>query len=773
MIHVDLHVHSSASNKAAGFFSQKLGIKECYNDPKSVYRLLRERGMSLVTLTDHDTIDGALEIAHLPGAFVSEEVTTYFPEDRCKVHVLVLDIDEATHRDLQELRGNIYELVDYCVARNLTHVLAHPLYDQDGRLNASHIERFLLLFDNWEILNGTRSKMSARLTVEIARAYRGERLAKLADKWGFNRRRREQIAFTGGSDDHGGFDPGTAYTVAAGESVADLKAAIAAGETTFGGAYGCPQRLSHTIMKVVYNGVRDRFGVQHDVLDAIFDPRLIDHGDRRVVPLSRGHADLKRSTGAGLEQLRRAPHDTIRAYFGTQAGELVDALKTMVLSGTRSNATADTLVGLMPTLFYTSVYWHRALEKQVSRKLHRELVSDADAAGNKVAFFTDTIDEINGVAKTCRNLLDLAIKRDLDVQFFLCGTTQPNSDHVVQLAPAFTMPLPEYPEIVLKLPRFRELLAQVEQGNYDVIYTATPGPMGLAALALSYILRLPLVSTFHTDFAAYAKAYTGDHLFAEHVARLMAWFYNRCDRVLVPSHEAADTLAAYGVERAKMDVFQRGVDVRAFNPAHARSDFWQRWAPDYQGEPVVLFVGRVAAEKNIDRFIAAVRAYRRTRNVPAIRFAIVGDGPKRAELEATYGDRIIFTGYLEGAELAAAYASADVFLFPSATETFGNVVLEAQASGLIPIVSNQGAAHENIIPGQTGFVVERADGRDWLQPVLDLVADRDRMAAMRTAAVHFARSRDQQALFAAMLDKIALGRLRSRPALADLEPAQA
>jgi predicted metal-dependent phosphoesterase TrpH len=130
MIKVDLHLHSIASNKPAGFFSERIGINESYTDPLELYNTLKERGMTLFTITDHDTIDGCLEIAHLPNTFISEEITTYFPEDGCKVHVIALDIDEKIHDDIQHVRENIYDLVDYLQHNNITHILAHPFYDK-------------------------------------------------------------------------------------------------------------------------------------------------------------------------------------------------------------------------------------------------------------------------------------------------------------------------------------------------------------------------------------------------------------------------------------------------------------------------------------------------------------------------------------------------------------------------------------------------------------------------------------------------------------------
>ena len=147
---IDLHVHSKFSTRPSQWLLQKLGCPESFTEPHEIYHIAKTRGMTLVTITDHNRIEGALEIAHLPDAFVSEEITTYFPEDRCKIHVLALNIDEAQHRDIQKVRENIYELVDYLLAAGILHILAHPLFSVNDRLTVTHLEKLLLLFKNFE-----------------------------------------------------------------------------------------------------------------------------------------------------------------------------------------------------------------------------------------------------------------------------------------------------------------------------------------------------------------------------------------------------------------------------------------------------------------------------------------------------------------------------------------------------------------------------------------------------------------------------------------------
>ena len=142
----DGHVHSKHSKRPSAWVLKKIGCPESFAEPLDIYRIACDRGMTHVTITDHNCIEGALEIAHLPNTFVSEEITTYFPEDGCKLHVLAYDIDERQHADIQKCRENVFYLVDYLRAQEIVHVLAHPLYGVNDRLQIEHFEKVLLLF---------------------------------------------------------------------------------------------------------------------------------------------------------------------------------------------------------------------------------------------------------------------------------------------------------------------------------------------------------------------------------------------------------------------------------------------------------------------------------------------------------------------------------------------------------------------------------------------------------------------------------------------------
>src|SRR5579871_4035973 len=165
----DLHVHSKYSDRPSEWFLRRIGAPECFVEPDAIYRTAKQRGFDFVTISDHNCIRGALDIAHLPDVFISVEVTTYFPEDGAKIHLLALGISESQFAMIQELRPNIYELQQYCHAEGIVTSVAHPLFRVNDRLTVGHVEKLLLLFDRFEGINGTRDRRACDLVNQIFR----------------------------------------------------------------------------------------------------------------------------------------------------------------------------------------------------------------------------------------------------------------------------------------------------------------------------------------------------------------------------------------------------------------------------------------------------------------------------------------------------------------------------------------------------------------------------------------------------------------------------
>jgi glycosyltransferase involved in cell wall biosynthesis len=231
--------------------------------------------------------------------------------------------------------------------------------------------------------------------------------------------------------------------------------------------------------------------------------------------------------------------------------------------------------------------------------------------------------------------------------------------------------------------------------------------MGLSALLVARTLGIPFVASHHTELGRYALELTGDRLAAELTNRAVRWFYGQADRVYVPTRATGQALIAGGIDPARIYTFTRGSDTRAFDPGRRSRTMRRRLGGD-GAETIVLYVGRLSAEKGL---VALADAFRRAAAArPGLHLALVGDGPGRAEVAAALaGTPHRFLGALTGDELAAAFASADLFCLPSQTETFGQVVTEAAASGLPAVVIGKGGAAEQVADGETGLLVPPDD----------------------------------------------------------------
>jgi glycosyltransferase involved in cell wall biosynthesis len=248
-----------------------------------------------------------------------------------------------------------------------------------------------------------------------------------------------------------------------------------------------------------------------------------------------------------------------------------------------------------------------------------------------------------------------------------------------------------------------------------VLYIATEGPLGLTALGAARRLRIPVSTGFHTRFDDYARHY-GFAFLTPIVGAYLRRFHNRADATIVPTAELANHLEASGFRNVRL--LRRAVDTRLFDPSRRDATLRREWELG-ERDLAVIHVGRVAPEKNLDLAVAAFRAIQ-TRH-PSARFVLVGDGPARRPLGEAHPD-FVFAGMRHGADLARHYASGDLFLFPSLSETFGNVTLEALASGVPVAAYDYGAAREYLRDAGAGISVARGD-RDAFVAAASSIAD--------------------------------------------------
>lgn len=349
----------------------------------------------------------------------------------------------------------------------------------------------------------------------------------------------------------------------------------------------------------------------------------------------------------------------------------------------------------------------------------------------RVSIVTETYPpEVNGVAASvCRFVQGL---RDLNHELQLVRPRQDGHDeaareerfHEVLRA---GMAIPRYPSLRMGLPSRRALLKLWATRRPDVVHIVTEGPLGWSALQAARALEIPASSDFRTNFHAYSRHYGVGWLRKPIVAYLRK-FHNHTDRTLVPTESLRRDLTDLGFRN--VEVVARGVDAGLFTPAR-RSDALRRQWGAAPGTQVVLHVGRLAAEKNLEALATAFDAIRQ--GSPGARFVVVGDGAERARLRARCPDAI-FAGQRSGDDLAAHYASGDVFLFPSLTETFGNVTLEAMASGLAIVGFDYAAAAAHLRHEVSGLLARYGDLDDFVRMSAALVADPCRCARLSARA---------------------------------------
>lgn len=336
----------------------------------------------------------------------------------------------------------------------------------------------------------------------------------------------------------------------------------------------------------------------------------------------------------------------------------------------------------------------------------------------RIAVVTETYPpEINGVALSAARFVEGLRTRDHDIMLVRPRQSQGDLEAVQgSLREVLTkgLPIPRYPGLRMGLPATRALVALWQRWRPDVVHVLTEGPLGWSALRAARKLQLPVVSDFRTNFHSYSRHY-GVGWLGKPILAYLRKFHNRTLWTLVPTESLRKELAQQGF--LNLRVIARGVDTTLFNPARRSPLLRAGWGagPD---DPVLLHVGRIAAEKNMDALLTAYAAARA--RAPRTRLVMVGDGPARDEVRARCPE-VVFAGMRRGEDLAAHYASADVFLFPSLTETYGNVTLEALASGLAVVAFAYAAAAETI----------RHDRNGWLAPKGDTAA----FAALAAAAV--------------------------------------
>jgi glycosyltransferase involved in cell wall biosynthesis/predicted metal-dependent phosphoesterase TrpH len=730
---VDMHCHSTASQWSRLGVQRAVGLPECATPPQEVYELAKRRGMDFVTITDHDTIAGVLEIADHDDVFVSVELTAHFRGEPQAVHVLCYAISPQDHEWLQAHRDDVEICVAYMYEREILCALAHPYYTVGAPLTARHRRRLAQLFGVWEVRNGARARELNRPAATYVATLDGIGI--------------------GGSDDHAGVDIGRTWTqTPTASSPAEFLGHVRAGACTAGGAQGSAAKWAHaaialaaralgpakdgapgpdpravmTMMRRLLSEGAARHGEIGDggavspadarcLLRAWLRAVELDHLDEQgLIAYMQdddfNHADLyRRACRVHERKLRLAVAVAVRA-----AGGEADAANGAVAD------VSSAAIGLFESC--TAAIPYAPATAFLANEKARLDTRREDGETPRVAILADGIGSTHGVTRVIEEIRQRGVP---GFEIEVVGT-DPDVDRRLSAVAEFDVPY--YPGLRIGVPSLTAAVQTLADGAFDVIHVCSPGPVGVAGALVSRGLGVPLLGSYHTELTAYAGLRSGERRVTEAMALGVSAFYGACDLVLSPSPASDEALAEIGVAASRVARWDRGVDGDRFDPAlRARAGDSDRID--------VLYAGRITREKGADLLAEAFLAARAREQ--RLRLVLVGGGPEQESLRERVGDAASFLGWLDGADLARAYASADIFLFPSRTDTFGQVILEAQASGLA-VVAVAAGGPLSLIEHRVSGLLCAPDANALADAVLELADSpllRERLAGAGLASV--------------------------------------
>ncbi|HET7418387.1 MAG TPA: glycosyltransferase [Solirubrobacterales bacterium] len=733
---VDMHCHSTASHYSKLGVQRSLGLPECATPPEEVYELAKRRGMDFVTITDHDTIDGCLELADRPDCFVSEELTARFAGEPQAVHVLTYGITPGDHEWLQAHSDDVEACAAYLHEQGIVCALAHPFFNVAAPLTRRHRRRLAELFPIWEVRNGSRAaelNMPAAIYIET-----------------------QGGTGIGGSDDHAGVDIGRTFTAApAAATPEEFLAHLRRGDAEAGGEQGSAAKWTHAAMalatralsmgdgrdplagqqrggsgegvppvqagavlkmaeRVIRQGAARGGKIAADVgpddaralLDAWLDGVGLDLRGRELIAFLQSdgfsHADLYRRA--------RRIHDR-------RLREAVAGGAQAVTDGDLQGAVNSLFGALVPAVPYAPATAFLGAEKAKLR--------DRRGERQRVAVIADGIGSMHGVTHTIEQIREHGVP---GFEVDIVGT-DPGVDR--RLPAATELEIPFYEGMTLGVPGLPDLVETLADGCYDLVHVTAPGPAGIGATLMSRITGVPLIASYHTELVTYAGMRSKDATLEALTRAGLAAFYTAPGAVLSPSPSADASVLALGTDPARLGRWERGVDTARFDPAKARRDA-------FPGEIKVLYAGRLTREKGVDLLAESfLRAHARD---PRLHLLLAGGGPEEAHLRKRLGERATFLQWLDGEDLPRAYASADAFLFCSGTDTYGQVILEAAASGL-PIVAVAEGGPATLIENRHTGLLCRPDADQIAGTLLQLASSPQLRRRLGAAAARAARAR--------------------------------
>ncbi len=769
-----MHCHSTASQESKLGVQRAAGMPECATPSHEVYELAKRRGMDFVTITDHDTIAGVLEIADRPDVFISEELTAHFRGEPQAVHVLCYGITCEDHEWLQAHSGDVELCAGYMDEQEIVCALAHPYYTVSAPLTARHRRRLAELFAIWEIRNGARARELNRPAATYVAT-------------------REGIGI-GGSDDHAGVDIGRTYSeTPPARTPRDFLEHLRRGEVLARGEQGSAAKWAHAAIALAARSfagepVDEQRRERPDPTRVMtMVRRLLSEGDARRGTLGSDVTPddarcLLRAwlSAVGLDELDEreliaymqaedfSHADLYRRACRLHERKLRAAVEVAIGAASRQFDVLGAAEGLFEACIAAIPYAPASAFLANEQEKLAAIPYSAPRAGGqragerrrddgerpRVAILADGIGSTHGVTRTIEEIRQRGVP---GFEIEVVGT-DPEVDR--RLSAVAEIDVPFYPGLrigVPSLPVAVQTLAGLNGDGYDVIHVCSPGPAGVCGALVARALGLPLVGSYHTELTAYAGLRSGEQRVADAMALAVSAFYHACDIVLSPSPASDVALTALGMPTERVLRWDRGVDTERFDPALRDPSL-------LPGAITVLYSGRITAEKGADLLTEAFLLARESE--PALHLALAGGGPEQERVRERLGEHASFLGWLDGEELARTYASADIFVFPSATDTFGQVILEAQASGVPTIALARGGPLSLLENRVSGLLCE-PDARELATALLELASSPLLREHLAIGALRSARARTWEQTLRRLADGYERALATSRTALGD------
>ncbi|MBN2018479.1 MAG: glycosyltransferase [Candidatus Cloacimonetes bacterium] len=749
MAKVDLHVHSIYSEHPSEWFLQRLGAGESYTEPDFIYENMKNKGMDFVTITDHNNIEGALLLQQkYPGEIIiGDEATAYFPEDEFKVHVLLYGLNEKQFVEIQRIRTNIYDLRDYIKEEDLAYSIAHATFSVNGKLKYEHLEKLLLMFDIFEGINGGRNEMHNLTWMNVLENLKEQHIEQMYEKHNIEPMSETPWikGLTAGSDDHSGLFLGETYTEGDASTTQEFLQQLKHKNTQPVGRHNDYKSFVFMVYKVAYDYSRSKSSsfsqsLLSQINNLVFTNKSLNWKNRlkmkaySTVDKNGKDAELKSAFNDLVETLQKEKDKSLDEKISVAYRKIAtisdEFLKLLFASIEKHLMQGDvfkliqnftsSISGIFLMLPFFSSLRHMFANRDLILKLRNNFNLESSKKEKNILWFSDTIEDLNGVSVTVNRIRENATKSKRNV--YLVGSVKEEKywKNFINIPSIHTFNLPYYEYLKINIPSILKSMEKISKFNPDLIIISTPASIGLLGLLAARLLNVKCIGIYHTDFAKQIEEMNVDTSLSATVRSFVNWFYQLVDEIRVPTYAYMDMLESQGFDRTKMKHFARGVDTSVFYPQIKGREWLQKTYNIEEGF-YFLYTGRVSFDKSLEVALNAFDELHKEN--PDTYFFVVGSGPDIDifKKDFSHNDHIIFTGKKDREILPNYYSAADLFVFPSKTDTFGMVVVEAQACGLIAFVSNEGGPQEVIKDGESGYILREVTVDYWRRRMLDFM----------------------------------------------------